>query len=48
MEVHIHRVKAMSHAGNIQVKNIMTTRKGQTVKRNSARDLKYTHREKAP
>ena len=39
MEVHIYSVKAKSQAGNICVKDIMTTRKDQS-ERKSAWDLK--------
>ena len=37
MEVHICIVKAKSQAGNIEVKDLMTTQKGQSEKK---RDLK--------
>ena len=37
MEVHICIVKAKSQAGNIEVKDVMTTQKGQSEKK---RDLK--------
>ena len=33
MEVHIYCVTAMSQAGNIQVKDIMTTQKNQSQKK---------------
>ena len=33
MEVHIHIVEAMTHAGNVQVKDIMKTQKGQSGKK---------------
>ena len=38
MEVHICIVKAKSQAGNIEVKDVMTTQKGQSEKK---RDLKF-------
>ena len=33
MEVHIHSVNATSHAGDLQVKDIMTTQKGHSGKK---------------
>ena len=33
MEVHVHIVKAKSQAGNVQVKDIMKTQKGQSRKK---------------
>ena len=33
MEVHIHSVKAKSQAGNVRIKDIMTTQKGQNRKK---------------
>ena len=39
MKVHIYSVKAKSQAGNVRVKYIMTTQKGQSQKK-SARDIR--------
>ena len=43
MEVHIYSVKATSQTGNICVKDIMTTQKGQSRKKISQRSYKFTH-----
>ena len=40
MEVHIYSVKAKSQAGNVQVKDVMTTQKGQSEKKRDLKNLR--------
>ena len=40
MEVHICSVKAKSQAGNVQVKDVMTTQKGQSEKKRDLKNLR--------
>ena len=47
MEVHIYSVKAKSQTGDIRVKYLMRTQKGQA-KRKSARDLRNQQRATGP
>ena len=43
MEVHIYSVKTKSQAGNMWVKDIMTTQKGHSWKKISQRSLKFMY-----